>query len=64
MAEISFSYIPDYEQEEADPTLVEPTVTHTFTLPKGCTVSNGLSGDAIQYHFNMWLRGLGYHVND
>lgn len=64
MAQITFSYTPNYEQTEEDVTLLEPEVTHTVTLPNTITVSKGLSRSEIEYHFNMWLRGLGYQVND
>lgn len=62
MAQITFSYTPSYEQNEKDVTLVEPEVTHTVTLPEQATLSRGLSRSEIEYHFNMWLRGLGFHV--
>lgn len=64
MAQITFSYVPDYEQKETDVTLVEPEVTHTIKLPENITLSRGLLRSEIEYHFNMWLRGLGYYIND
>ena len=62
MAQITFSYTPSYEQNEKDVTLIEPEVTHTFTLPEDVTLSRGLARADIEYHFNMWLRGLGYYI--
>lgn len=64
MAEITFTYTPDYDQADTDVTLVEPAVIHTLTLPKNISVSNGLTIEDINYHYNLWLRGLGYRQLD
>lgn len=60
MATITFRYEPAYEQEETSVQLIEPNVSYSFEVKNG--ISDGLQLDDIVYHFESWLRSLGYSL--
>ena len=59
---IRFVLEPDYNQEESDPKNTIPSSDYSFTFDH----SEGMqiTVDEIQYHFNSWLRSLGYIVGN
>jgi len=58
-ATIEFRYSPDYNNDNYDAEVVDrmPTVNYEFEVPE-----YGVSTDDIQFHFNQWLRSIGYVI--
>ena len=59
-ATIEFRYSPDYNNDNYDTEVVDrmATVNYEFEVPE-----YGVSTDDIQYHFNQWLRSIGYVID-
>ena len=59
-ATIEFRYSPDYNNDNYDTDVVDrmANVGYEFEVP-----AHGVSVDDIQYHFNQWLRSLGYVID-
>lgn len=58
---IKFSIYPDYDQDRSDVKLVVPTSEYEFGFDH--TEGLQLTTDEIQYHFNSWLRSIGYAIS-
>jgi hypothetical protein len=56
MPKITFIMTADYDDVSMDPMHIQPTVEYTIDIPKNMK----LTTLEIDYHFNNWLRGLGY----
>jgi hypothetical protein len=50
----------DYDDVPMDPMHIQPTVEYTIDIPKNVK----LTTLEIDYHYDNWLRGLGYAIND
>lgn len=57
---IRFVFEPDYNQENVNPKDVLPSSDYSFTFDH--TDGMMITTDEIQYHFNAWLRSIGYAV--
>lgn len=59
MATLTFTYTPDYEQNENidDASFLAASVEYKLEIPKKME----LTIDDMYVHFDQWLRGLGYH---
>ena len=59
-ATIEFRYSPDYNNDNYDTEVVDrmATVNYEFEVQE-----HGVSTDDIQYHFNQWLRSIGYVID-
>lgn len=59
MATITFTYSPDYQENENidDASLLTASVEYRLEVPKKVI----LTTDDMYVHFDQWLRGLGYH---
>ena len=57
---IRFVLEPDYNQEESNPKNVIPNSDYSFTFDH--TEGMQITVDEIRYHFDAWLRSLGYVV--
>lgn len=57
---ITFSINPDYNQEVSDTRYVIPQIDYKFDFDQ----KNGLdlSLEEIEFHYNKWLRSLGYDI--
>jgi uncharacterized membrane protein len=53
---------PDYNQENVNPKDIIPTSEYSFTFDH--TEGMQITVNEIQYHFNAWLRSLGYVVGN
>jgi hypothetical protein len=62
MATITFTYAPDYDENEKIGTadLLLATVEYKVEIPKDMVVTL----DDLEVHYNNWLRGLGYHPDE
>jgi hypothetical protein len=62
MARYTFSVSPDYLGDDAnidDVRYIQPSLEYAIELPKDTVVTT----HDLQYHFSMWLRGMGYQVD-
>jgi hypothetical protein len=62
MARYTFSVSPDYLDDAAsieNVRYVQPSLDYSIELPKDTCVTTF----ELQYHFSMWLRGMGYSVD-
>jgi len=57
---IRFVLEPDYNQEESNPKDVVPSSDYSFHFDH--TEGMQITVDEIQFHFNAWLRSIGYVV--
>jgi hypothetical protein len=59
MATITFTYAPDYDENDTidDASSLTASVEYRLEVPKKVD----LTIDDMYAHFNQWLRGLGYH---
>ena len=59
-ATIEFRYSPDYNNDNYDTEVIDrmANVNYEFEVPE-----LGVSTDDIQYHFNQWLRSIGYVID-
>jgi hypothetical protein len=62
MATITFTYTPDYDENEKAVTagLLLASLEYRVEIPKNMDVTL----DDLQIHFEYWLRGLGYHPDE
>lgn len=58
---ITFSIRPDYDQDVTTSTHVVPSSEYSFEFDQ--TEGLTLSTVDIQYHFNAWLRSIGYVID-
>ena len=58
-ATIEFRYSPDYNNDNYDVDVVDrmANVNYEFEVPE-----HDVTVEDIQYHFNQWLRSLGYII--
>lgn len=59
----TFSVSPDYLSDDDvvdNVRHVEPSLDYSIELPKGTVVSV----DDLYYHFDLWLRGMGYYLDN
>ena len=63
MARYTFSVSPDYlgddDTDIGDVRYLQASLEYTLELPKDTVVTT----HDLQYHFSMWLRGMGYQVD-
>ncbi len=56
-----FSYDADYNQNKSVVKETLPSINYDFQTEEGSGLDDVLVGD-IQFHFNSFLRGLGYVI--
>ena len=57
---ITFNIRPDYDQDVTNSNFVIPQVEYSFDFDH--TEGMQLSTDEIQFHFDSWLRSIGYVI--
>ena len=57
---ITFNIRPDYDQDVSNPKHVIPQTEYSFDFDQSEGLT--LTTDEIQYHFNAWLRSIGYVI--
>lgn len=60
MATVTFTYTPDYDENDTidDASSLTASVEYRLEVPKKLE----LTTDDLYVHFDQWLRGLGYHT--